>query len=281
VSCKIGDARLGSMETGTAVVRALIAAKQTGCDLINMSFGESYIHSSGGRFEQLAAEFVERHRIVFVSSAGNNGPCLSTVGAPGGTNAAIISVGAYVSPGMMEVQYSLSEQLPATNYTWSSRGPTPDGRAGVQICAPGGAIAPVPTWTLQGKQLMNGTSMSSPNCCGGLALVLSAAKAQGTPYTAAAVRRAIENTASPVEQIEPWALGAGLLNVPRAHEYLSRFTGKAELLGVVATLPARGGARGLYLRNASEVESKMALQVASASRAETGLKVREVSECAF
>ena len=54
---------------------------------------------------------------------------------------------------------------------------------------------------------MNGTSMSSPNCCGGLALILSGVKAQGRTYTPASVRRAIENTASQVEQIEPWALG--------------------------------------------------------------------------
>jgi tripeptidyl-peptidase-2 len=220
VSCKIGDTRLGSMETGVGLVRALIAARDNGCHVINMSYGESFVHETGGRFAELASEFVERYGIIFTTSAGNNGPALTTVGAPGGTCSALIGVGAFVSPSMMEVEYSLHQSLPATNYTWSSRGPAPDGHMGVAIVAPGGAIAPVPTWTLQGKQLMNGTSMSSPNCCGGIALIISAVLAQGVRYTPAALRRAIENSAAHVDKIEPWALGTGLLQVPAAQKRL-------------------------------------------------------------
>eukprot|EP00961_Rhodomonas_salina_P010392 139301-Rhodomonas_salina.2 len=62
-----------------------------------MSFGENYLHARKGRFPELASEFVERYGMIFVTSAMNNGPCLSTVGAPGGTCSALISVGAFVS----------------------------------------------------------------------------------------------------------------------------------------------------------------------------------------
>ena len=50
---------------------------------------------SDARAVDVAREAVCKHRIVFVASAGNNGPGLTTSGAPGGTTPDILSVGAY------------------------------------------------------------------------------------------------------------------------------------------------------------------------------------------
>ena len=56
ISCKIGDSRLGSMETGVGLTRALIAVIQHKADLINMSYGEATSTPNAGRFIQLANE---------------------------------------------------------------------------------------------------------------------------------------------------------------------------------------------------------------------------------
>ena len=56
-----------------------------GADLSHRSFGEAASPPNVGRFLAKAEEVVNKHGVIFVSSAGNNGPAYTTVGAPGGT----------------------------------------------------------------------------------------------------------------------------------------------------------------------------------------------------
>ena len=253
ISVKIGDSRLGSMETGQGLIRGLCHVLKSGCHLINMSYGEPATECDKGRFSELATELVNKHGVIFVSSAGNAGPALSTVGAPGGTTEAVISVGAYVSPAMMEMEYSMHTLLPETQYTWSSRGPSVNGGQGVTISAPGGAISPVPNYTLQRNQLMNGTSMASPSACGTVALLLSGLVQKKQAYSPQRIRRALENSSRPVQGVEQLALGCGLVQVNRCFDYLQAFYSYADQ-DVDFKVKVNGG-RGIYLRERADVES--------------------------
>ncbi|KAK1260823.1 hypothetical protein QJS04_geneDACA001995 [Acorus gramineus] len=269
ISCKIGDGRLGSMETGTGLIRALIAAVEHKCDLINMSYGEDTLLPDYGCFVDLVNEVVDKHRLLFISSAGNSGPALSTVGAPGGTSSSIVGVGAYVSPSMAAGAHCVVEPpSEGLEYTWSSRGPTVDGDLGVCVSAPGGAVAPVPTWTLQRRMLMNGTSMASPSACGGAALLISAMKAEGitvSPYT---IRKALENTTISVGELpeDKLTTGQGLMQVDRAYEYLQQSKSlpcaqyKVKINQAGKSSPTL---RGIYIReaNACEQASEWTVQV--------------------
>eukprot|EP00835_Amoeboradix_gromovi_P000088 NODE_3_length_56144_cov_0.348184.p7 type:complete len:1141 gc:universal NODE_3_length_56144_cov_0.348184:48904-45482(-) len=171
ISLKIGDTRLGSMETNTGLLRALKYISDYKCDLANLSYGESCKFPDSGLFPKLLTKLIN-NGCIFISSAGNAGPCLSTVGAPGGTTSTVISVGAHVDNDQVLSEYSLSSPCTTGPYTWSSRGPTMDGHYGVDVYCPGSAITSIPKYNLFPNQLMNGTSMSSPNCCGCLSLLV-------------------------------------------------------------------------------------------------------------
>ena len=251
VSVKIGDTYLDGMETGKALIRGTKAVRENNCDLINMSFGEPTKTPNRGLIIRYFDELVRKHGVIFCASAGNAGPALSTVGAPGGTTTSLIGIGAHVSPEMAAAQYALRDVGPDLPYTWTSRGPTFDGDIGVNLFAPGGAFAPVPQWTLEKSMQMNGTSMASPNCCGNFALVLSALKAEKIEYSPTSVRRAFENTAKYIDEASPWAQGAGLIQAPAALEALVRDVGRnSELLPL--EISVSGGGRGIYLREPHE-----------------------------
>ncbi|CAG9855173.1 unnamed protein product [Phyllotreta striolata] len=261
VSLTIGDGRLGSMETGTALMRAMIKIielkQKMDVHVINMSYGEHAHWVDSGRIGDLINEIVNKYGVTWVSSAGNHGPALNTISTPSDIfNEPIISIGAYVSPEMMIAEYAMRQKLPGTPYTWSSRGPTLDGGAGVHVCAPGGAITSVPNFTLRYSQLMNGTSMASPHAAGVVCVLLSGLVQQKVPSSPYIVRRALENTAKFIEGVEVPAQGSGLIQVEKAYDYLINYNNEDDRDVRFQIHCGSSNSKGIYLRSRSYSSSQ-------------------------
>ncbi|XP_034831010.1 tripeptidyl-peptidase 2 [Maniola hyperantus] len=253
VSLTIGDSRLGSMETGTALVRACIKvmelSKTMKIDVINMSYGEHAHWSNAGRVGDVISSVVNRYGVSWVVSAGNHGPALATVGAPPDiAQPILIGVGAYVSTEMMLAAYSMRARGAPGAFSWSSRGPCADGAAGLSVCAPGGAVASVARFTLRNCQLMNGTSMAAPHVAGAVAVLISGLKAKELPYSPYSLKRALENSALYLEHVEPWAQGCGLLNVEKAFDILTNFHSQPERDVTFNLKCGSRNAKGVFLR---------------------------------
>lgn len=282
VSFKIGDTRLGSMETGVGLYRALLHSRALGVDVINMSYGEATAVDNSGFFAALAEELVWKHNVIFIASAGNNGPALSTVGCPGGTTSAVIGVAAAVTSSMITDLYSIAgegELQADVNYSWSSVGPCVDGDPGVNIIAPGAAITSVPNWTLKKNEMMNGTSMSAPNAAGCFALLVSAAKQSGLPISAVMMRRAVENSARLLPAVLEHGQGRGMIQVQAAWDLYRAYCRNSikpsfsvkrpfsygpnpwPALNFAISLNSERFSRGIYLRSVRDCSVKHTFKV--------------------
>ncbi|KAM3175943.1 hypothetical protein ACTXT7_007504 [Hymenolepis weldensis] len=248
VSIKIATTFLGGMETMSGLLTALNWTSKLNCDIINYSFGEKAFLPNYGRMYTHLSKFIAQTDVAFVTSGGNNGPSLGTVGSPGGSADGLIGVAPILSPTMMEYmyfqptwkkqkeeedgdggcstsgQYKIASCPVPSAYTWGSRGPSVDGDLGLTVSACGGAIADVAAWKRNIFDLHNGSSMSSPSIAGALALVLAAIRQSECQPTLRVPfilwRAAIFSCAKPISHLSHLDQGAGLLQVGETYEYL-------------------------------------------------------------
>lgn len=254
ISLTIGDGRLGSMESGTALVRAMIKimelSKTENIDVINMSYGEQSHWSNSGRIGELIIDIVNKYGITWVVSAGNHGPALNTIGTPPDINKEVlIGVGAYVSPEMMVAALAMRQKLPGGLYTFSSRGPTMDGGMGVTICAPGAAITSVPNFTQAYAHLYNGTSMASPHAAGCISLLISGLKKKDVTYSPYSIKRAIEASATYLKDTEVFAQGCGLVNVEKTFDHLTTHYKAKDINVRLDVTCGENKEKGIFVRN--------------------------------
>ncbi|KAJ1895901.1 hypothetical protein LPJ66_004308, partial [Kickxella alabastrina] len=262
ISLMIGDHRVDSLETGVGLTRAAIAIIEANADVANMSFGEPTATPNAGQWVKLVREeVIRRSHCVFVASAGNEGPALSSVGAPGGTSDSIIGVGAFVGYEQMRADHALADPVSDTVFTWSSRGPAANGLRGVDVYAPGSAISSYPAYTQSRLQLANGTSMSAPNLSGCLALLLSAWKqehpgaARISPFR---VKHAMAASAKPIGD----ELGAGLVQVDAAWQFLRKHEARPhEDVEYTVDVQDSDDMQGIYLRSPEDSAVARHLQV--------------------
>jgi serine protease AprX len=131
-----------------------------GIRVINISLGSTG-SSDGTDVVSRSADAAVAAGITVVVAAGNEGPQTRTVGSPAAARG-VIAVGAVADPDAGGVYVP----------SFSSRGPTADGRVKPDIVAPGVNISAAKANSTNGYVTFSGTSMATPFVAGVVALML-------------------------------------------------------------------------------------------------------------
>jgi subtilisin family serine protease len=184
-------------------------------EVVNMSIGGPTLFAGHTVGERLTLEMLDQG-IVVVATAGNNGPAAMTLGNPGSGRGAL-AVGAmssYIHERILrDVQFgaglgALLRPFPVNQTaSFSSRGPTADGRLSPDIVANGmGSFAPA----ANSLDLVSGTSYAAPSVAGAAALLRRHA-----PWASAVqIRNAL------IESANASAIGDGSSGVDRGRGLL-------------------------------------------------------------
>ena len=212
ISLKLGDNRLSGGATRTSSMKkaydyaAAFEEKYGIPVVVNMSFGIASVEEGDDAMGGWLNELLREHPTLYVcTSAGNEGPGLSTIGLPA-TAWSVITSGAYLSPAMGADLYSARMEQ-ATLFNFSSRGGE---TAKPDVVAPGSALSTVPGY-VDGMARFNGTSMASPQTAGAVACLVSAARQQDLDIHWGMMKRALIAGGTPVPDLSLTDQGGGLV----------------------------------------------------------------------
>jgi subtilisin family serine protease len=235
---KIANNAYGGISVTGSMVRAIDYAirfaKERAIPLVlNMSFGVGNEQEGAARIDTVIDSILAANpEVVFVTSAGNDGPGLSTMGFPGSAGR-VVTVGATLAPAF--IAGAQSDEIAF----FSSRGGELDKP---DILAPGIAYSSVPRWDV-GEETKNGTSMASPHVAGAIGLLLSGVRQEKRTVSAGQLRQAIRATGRALPGGARVDQGAGLLDVVAADRVLRRLPAVAVARARVGTIPAGAGLR--------------------------------------
>ncbi|MCP4094279.1 MAG: S8 family serine peptidase [Planctomycetes bacterium] len=249
VAIKIGDGKFGGSTYGFAVAKAMDYAVESGCQIANMSFGGPSFYADGNEPDAWVIDEATKRGLILVTSAGNEGPTLTTVGSPGTTESAM-SIAAAVWPDTQKVNYGSLNTAPPVLFDFSSRGPLPNGDLGIDFTAPGAALSALPSWTLTKGESWNGTSMAAPQMAGCVALLRGAATAEGLEQSPARIQRALRLSAKRMPQHDWVEVGHGFIDMQGALDHLRNLDkiSTAEVEYDISINNPFGIGEGIYLR---------------------------------
>jgi len=227
---KIGQNALGGVSTTGSIKNALEYAaryaREHGLPIVcNLSYGVESVIEGDSDIDRDIDEILRKNpHLVFCTSAGNEGPGLSSVGTPAAANEAI-AVGAMLAADTARdvMGFDLDAAVMTAFSSVGGEVDKPD------FAVPGWATSTVPRWVRRGDYWA-GTSMASPYAAGLCALLISDAMARhpGQPVRAWVVRRALRLSGRPVPGATPLSMGHGVPDIARAAELLDQIVSAAK-----------------------------------------------------
>jgi tripeptidyl-peptidase-2 len=226
MSLKIGKNSVGGVSSTAAMKKAFehgarYAREHQVPIVFNMSYGVESVLEGNSDIDRFVDDFLkENPYLVFCTSAGNEGPGVSSVGTPSAASQAI-AVGALLAQSSGRDVQGYDIDGPAVATVFTSRGgevAKPD------VSAPGWSTSTVPRYVERGDYWA-GTSMASPYVAGLCALLISDAqqKNPGVPVRGCDVRRALWLSAEPLPDTTQLDIGYGVPNMLKAAELLDGF----------------------------------------------------------